>query len=434
MNIIVAFGTLLLCAFCYRLDNCIYNPATVYSFFWFMIMLLASAQFYDIYEISNETYFLAFVSVCFFVIGHILNLVIRNKFNIKHNKFDINLKFYYVLLIACVISLWQNFSLIGVVISEGLSVSAAYFLMARVVVGEAEELKDVYTDLGAQVQQYIGYPLLYLLIPTSILLYYKTFKKKYLLIAFGLFLIRFLADFKRTILVFLILFFLFYAILMRKSILNEMRKNILIKRKIKWFSFGIIIALFSAFLVISTLRHDNHGDSYSLFQNLYYYYIGCFKLLDIRLSTWDMFGVDYTFGLTTFRGVFAPFFATIKLLINEDFSLFADATYLVNSLHDYIVPIAPHHIYNTYTTNVFQFYCDGGGIGVCVLSMLYGWLASSWYRDYCELGDVRSVFRFGYIMCVFILFSNMHMNSIVICYVWPLILERLLYNKKIKNV
>jgi len=435
MEFIMILLTLLLCVYCYKIDSCVYNPAAIYSLFWFCMMLLAWFQFYDIYEVSIEVYMLAFISVSFFVMGHVINLMLRSRFNITRKvKYDINIKMYYILLIACIISLWQNYTLIGYVLSEGLSVSSAYFLMARAVVGQSEELKEIYTDLGSQVQQYIGYPLLYLLIPTSILLYYKTFKNKYLVIVLLLFLIRFLADFKRTLLVFIILFFVFYAILMRKNISIAYQNNPFIRKKIKYFSIGLSVALFAFFWVVSLLRHNMPGDEYSLFQNFYYYYIGCFELLDIRISGWEGLNIDYTLGFTTFRGVIAPFIAIGKLIIGDEISTtFLDATYLVNSLHDYVVYISPYHLYNTYTTSLFQFYCDGGYIGVCVLSFLYGAFVSILYKDFCEVGDIRSVFRFGYIFCVFILFTNMHINSIVICYVWPLLLERLIYNRKYLN-
>ena len=427
--------TLLLCVYCYKIDSCAYNPAAIYSLFWFCMMLLAWFQFYDIYEVSIEVYMLAFISVSFFVMGHVINLMLRSRFNITRKvKYDINIKMYYILLIVCIISLWQNYTLIGYVLSEGLSISSAYFLMARAVVGQSEELKEIYTDLGSQVQQYIGYPLLYLLIPTSILLYYKSFKNKYLVIVLLLFLIRFLADFKRTLLVFIILFFVFYAILMRKNISIAYQNNPLIGKKIKYFSIGLAIVLFAVFGVVSILRHNMPGDEYSLFQNFYYYYIGCLELLDIRISGWEGLNIDYTLGFTTFRGVIAPFIAIGKMIIGDEISTtFLDATYLVNSLHDYVVYISPYHLYNTYTTSLFQFYCDGGYIGVCVLSFLYGAFVSILYKDFCEVGDIRSVFRFGYIFCVFILFTNMHINSIVICYVWPLLLERLIYNRKYLN-
>lgn len=435
MEFIMILLTLLLCVYCYKIDSCAYNPAAIYSLFWFCMMLLAWFQFYDIYEVSIEVYMLAFISVSFFVMGHVINLMLRSRFNITRKvKYDINIKMYYILLIVCIISLWQNYTLIGYVLSEGLSISSAYFLMARAVVGQSEELKEIYTDLGSQVQQYIGYPLLYLLIPTSILLYYKSFKNKYLVIVLLLFLIRFLADFKRTLLVFIILFFVFYAILMRKNISIAYQNNPLIGKKIKYFSIGLAIVLFAVFGVVSILRHNMPGDEYSLFQNFYYYYIGCFELLDIRISGWEGLNIDYTLGFTTFRGVIAPFIAIGKMIIGDEISTtFLDATYLVNSLHDYVVYISPYHLYNTYTTSLFQFYCDGGYIGVCVLSFLYGAFVSILYKDFCEVGDIRSVFRFGYIFCVFILFTNMHINSIVICYVWPLLLERLIYNRKYLN-
>lgn len=435
MEFIMILLTLLLCVYCYKIDSCAYNPAAIYSLFWFCMMLLAWFQFYDIYEVSIEVYMLAFISVSFFVMGHVINLMLRSRFNITRKvKYDINIKMYYILLIVCIISLWQNYTLIGYVLSEGLSISSAYFLMARAVVGQSEELKEIYTDLGSQVQQYIGYPLLYLLIPTSILLYYKSFKNKYLVIVLLLFLIRFLADFKRTLLVFIILFFVFYAILMRKNISIAYQNNPLIGKKIKYFSIGLAIVLFAVFGVVSILRHNMPGDEYSLFQNFYYYYIGCLELLDIRISGWEGLNIDYTLGFTTFRGVIAPFIAIGKMIIGDEISTtFLDATYLVNSLHDYVVYISPYHLYNTYTTSLFQFYCDGGYIGVCVLSFLYGAFVSILYKDFCEVGDIRSVFRFGYIFCVFILFTNMHINSIVICYVWPLLLERLIYNRKYLN-
>ena len=96
-------------------------------------------------------------------------------------------------------------------------------MMARTVGGEETLLTNTYSHVEEIMQQYIGYPLLYMLVPMSILMYFEKRKSKYLIVAIGLFLIRFLVDFRRTYLVNIIIFVVIIAFIESKKDLILLR-------------------------------------------------------------------------------------------------------------------------------------------------------------------------------------------------------------------
>ena len=63
-----------------------------------------------------------------------------------------------------------------------------------------------------------------------------------------------------------------------------------------------------------------------------------------------------------------------------------------------------------------------------------GYIAGVYYRRYKKDKSLRNIMNYGYFISMFILFSNIHINSIVIYYIWPLLMERFLYKKNKKDV
>ena len=100
------------------------------------------------------------------------------------------------------------------------------------------------------------------------------------------------------------------------------------------------------------------------------------------------------------------------------------------SLHSITTYVSPNQSYNTYATIFYEFYADGGWIGVILCSLIFGYVSGVYYRRYVNEKSLRNIVNYGFFLSMFILFSNIHINSIVICYVWPLVLERFLYRRK----
>ena len=131
--------------------------------------------------------------------------------------------------------------------------------MARTVSDNETELSGLYDPRLVILQQFIGYPLLFVIVPISIIEYITTKKKSYLFVAIVLSLIRFLYDFRRT---YIVIFSVFLIVLLlirrRESIKNYLSNNIKIKlTNKKKILIGVIVILLAAvfsFFVIRTTR------------------------------------------------------------------------------------------------------------------------------------------------------------------------------------
>jgi len=133
---------------------------------------------------------------------------------LKRNKNAVNVKMFYFLFFICLICLLPDIKMILYFIQNGFDLNRIYYSIA---ISSADAKSGILNvSFGSNMQQiiktYIGYPLLYLLISISLLCFMKNREKKYILCMLFLTMIRFLADLKRTLLVMLILMFVFFFI------------------------------------------------------------------------------------------------------------------------------------------------------------------------------------------------------------------------------
>lgn len=106
-----------------------------------------------------------------------------------------------------------------------------------------------------------------------------------------------------------------------------------------------------------------------------------------------------------------------------------EATSFIQSLHDVILNVSPTYLFNSYGTVFLEFIKDGGIVGVILLSIIYGGTAQLYFKRMVKFGSRRDVIKYSYFLSTFILLSVLHFNGVVVCYIWPIALERLFYAK-----
>lgn len=403
----------------------IYSPIVSFSFFFGVLIFLAKLQLFELYAVSDKAYFYITLGVVFFAIG----VVFANQIKLSPVKLsdkNFSNRYYWIAVVICLIGLIANFKVIMIYFTRGLNISEIYNVMAMTVGGESTTLSGSYSYFEEILQQYIGYPLLYMLVPMSILMYFKKRESKFIIVAISLSLLRFLVDFRRTYLVIIIVYTIIIALIEIKKKDSYIYRN-------KWkIAIGLIVCMM-LFIGISSVRK---GDgSYSLTRNIYTYYVGSIPYFDQRIQIWDINNSQFTYGFTSFRGIIAPLFSILGLVlgINEP-SAFIRATEVVESLHNVILYILPGHRFNSYATVFFEFYADGGILGIIIGSLIYGFIAQRLYKRLVKYGNIRDKYRYAYFFSTFIAFSVLHFNFMVVCYAWPLIIDRLVFtNKQVKG-
>ena len=307
-------------------------------------------------------------------------------------------------------------------------------VMAQTVSGDETEMSDIYRASGGLIvlQQYLGYPLLYTLLPISISQYLDTKRKKYLLIATALFLIRFLFDLRRTVIVITVVYILFLLLIRKRELLYKaisVIKNLRVKlNKKKKIKIAVAVSFFIVvFSWLSAIRGGEESD-YSFLQNLYGYYAGSLPYFSQRLALLQ--NVDYTLGFTSFKGFFSPLFNVLSLLGLPKPELLELAAENVDSLHGTVLEISLlGGGFNSYATCFFEFFLDGGILGVIIISFLFGLYSQRLFLKTKKNKDSRSIWKYSWFVAIFIYLSVLHFNGVVICYIWPFILERIFYRK-----
>lgn len=420
----------------YRKDGKLYSPAVLFSALWSVLCLLSSMQLYGLYGVSDFAFACILLGVIGFAFGCLL--ADRLKFRNRNISIDLSNKRYILLIALCLVGVWMNIQFIMKFITSGFDISMIYILMAQTVSGDATELTDLYSSSNIVIQQYLGYPLLYTIIPISISKYIEEKKKKYLWMAIILFLIRFLFDIRRTVIVILAVFLIFYLYIRRKEKgLNRREyglfkwfKRLSFKKKI--FVLVPVVFLLLTFSLLSAIRSGDDGGDYSLFSNFYFYYAASLAYFSERLNM--LSNLEYTFGLTSFRGLFAPFFAIAEMIGFGKPYLMSVANDNVDSLHATILEISPQGTFNSYATSFFEFYLDGGVMGLIIISVIFGYISNLLYRKMVFYKTERYMWKYSYWVSIFIYLSVLHFNAVVVCYVWPFVIERIFYTKQRRSL
>ena len=98
---------------------------------------------------------------------------------------------------------------------QGGTIGDVYVVAAAATDGATNELTKNSPQL--LLESYIGYPLLYLLVPVSLLNFFSTYKNKYLIVAISLALLRVTLDARRTYLTVFILMIILCVYMHRKD-------------------------------------------------------------------------------------------------------------------------------------------------------------------------------------------------------------------------
>lgn len=433
MNYICLFITIICCIFCYRRDKTVFSPSVAFSGLFSIVFIFASSGWNGMYSASASAYWLITLGVLSFVFGTVVmkKYSLKNAFYITGKKINVNdklqSKMYWRMLWICILVLLSSIIMIGSYLLSGATLGDVYVVAAAATDGEQNEL----TKGGFQLllESYIAYPLLYLLVPVSLVEFFSSYKRKYLFVALFLALLRVCLDARRTYLTAFVLMTVICIYMHRKDYKYFHPQIYNRFKNFKKYSFLIVIFILFFFSYVSSQRSIAKlgEDESSTLVTLVEYYGGSVQFFGYCIEKTFK---DYTFGFSSLRGLLAPFFGVFKLIGIESPSLLKEANQYLVTLHETIFNISPTKPYNSFATCFFQFYCDFGVIGIVFLSFFYGAFAENIFEKMVVLKSKRAEATYIFFFANILMLSFVNMQTVLALNFWPLILVRYLYPTK----
>lgn len=419
-----------------RSSKIIISPGPAFSFLFVFVFFLSLTGWFGMYNASDEAYCLITLGVLFYIIGVFIKkkYTYKNSFvnqgKITNQSEEFRKKRYIFMLIVCLAVLLISAINIAVFILSGGTMGDVYLVAAAATDGEENELSK--GSMQVLLESYIAYPFLYLLVPVSLVEFFHTYKKKYLIVAIGLALLRVCLDARRTYLTAFILMTILCIYIHRK---DYKYYSIEIKERFKKFKkYAIWIILFMGYFFVymsqqRSIAKTGEDDSNTL-RTLTQYYGASVQFFGDCIHT---IKIDYTYGFSSFRGFLAPFFGVLRLFGIESPDLLDNANKYLSELHAHTLSISPEKDYNSFATCFFQFYCDGGLLGIIVLSFIYGYFSELFFEKMAITGSRCSESAYVFFFANILMLSFVNMETVLALNFWPLVLVNLLYTKS-KNI
>ena len=418
-------------------DRTILSPSSSFSFLYLLIFILSAFGWYGIYRAGGDAYFLITLGITFFVLGCVSKRTSQKKkaFFSSGKVLDVTdrlkVPIYWTMFVVCMgVLLYSAYTILTFLLSGG-NIGEVYLLAAAATDGEENELTK--GSFQVLLESYIAYPLLYLLVPVSLTEFFNTYKKRYLAVAIVLALLRVILDARRTYLAAFIMMVVFCFIIHRRDFRHF--DKILQKSAKKIYKYSIIlIALIGyVFMIVSELRSvaSTGEDQFSALQTLTYYYGGSVQFFEECIKS---FRIDYTYGFSTLRGFFAPFFGLFKLFGFDSPEVLDNANSYLANLHLHVLNISPTKTYNSFATCFFQFYCDFGILGIIILSYCFGFYAQSLYNKLLCRANKCSEAKYVFFLSNILMLSFVNIGTVLALNFWPLVLVNFLYPARHKSI
>ncbi|MCD7998119.1 MAG: oligosaccharide repeat unit polymerase [Clostridiales bacterium] len=355
-----------------------YNPITIFSALWALVMILASFQFFDLNITSDSTYALAFFGIVFFILG----CMVRTKIKIKSNfiketssrvaiNYGILVPFYGVILI---------FTVLLSFISINLLLNGTSFEVIRFNYSNVEEGLVIRSNRAYQFEMYIVAAAEFAAVALfPIVLMDKKSKANVILsleIIFFLILHMFVTGARSFMINIVFVCVLYYLIN-----LNIRREVLEYYKKIPKSVITIVILGAIWLVIVATNMRKGEGN---LLRELYRYFAISFPLLETKLHLDNA----YTYGWTIIYGLVRPIFSLIRSFGIDYPDGLQYAIELINANNNFYYVGGGKA--NSFVTVFYYFYMDFGVIGIPIFSFIYGYFSQSIYKKMIRYPNIKN--------------------------------------------
>lgn len=415
MQYVIIVFTLLCVFFSFNKERNIYNPMTLFFMYWFLVITLASLELYDIYSVSQEAYLLIAIGLFSFAIGY--SITLKNTQSNRSERragYEVKYKLFNIINILIILFLLLRLLDLLLLVSQGVS-----WWNIRLMVTATEKDLNLWggNEFNLYLYTYIVSPFVYLAVPIAIVDHLIEKKNKLFVLTTAIIIVLFaIVTVSRNILVFAIIYYIFVTMIYRKQpalgkkIISSLRKTPII--------IGLLI---TGVAVITLLRKS---DAVFL-KEAYVYLAGAIPSLSIRLT--EPFAELRTYGFLTFRG-----FGRIIFIVLDKIGISFPQNYLkaedIMDNLEIFIPIGKDINMNAYATLFYNFYIDGGIIGIILFSILLGYISRKAYQGVKYNINIRNTVFF-LLLIQQLLFSVARIYTIFPTRALPFLLILLMFRK-----
>lgn len=367
MQFVIILLTLLSFLFSYRKERNIYNPLSLFSLYWLIVILLANLQLYGLYSASQKTYTFIAIGLFSFIIGYSVSLKKSNNIPIKriNNNYLVRYKLLIFLNILIIIFLFLR--LINLINLLGAGYS--WWEIRLMTTAVEKDLGLWGSKLNLFIYTYIVSPLVYFAVPTAILDYIVYKKSKLFVNSTIIVVVLFsIVTVSRNILVFSVIYLIASALIYRKKIQLSNR----IRRVLKRIPLIVSIPIIGV-ITITLLRKAEAN----IFKEAYVYLAGAIPSFSIRLT--EQVIDTHTYGMLTTRGFTRLFFIFLDNIGIHYPESYLNSQIVMENLERFIT-IGNDINMNAYATLFYQFYIDGGVLGIIFFSVVLGFICRKAYQ------------------------------------------------------
>lgn len=379
-SVLIFFNASILIFFSYLKTKTLINPVTIFVSWWSFWLIISTFGFFNLYVPSLRTYLLVIINLIMFSLG----FLITAKGNKRNKSLWVNWKKIN----------WYHLSQIFLFLIVALLFIRAIPLFLELPYSEIRqfffEQREGGILLTARFYHFfrdILYPIIIInLLLSTILMIYKKEKKNFFFLSVLTILMYSIMSGGRWG-VFYFLVFSFLSFIFKENRLGFFR--FMQRLKLKNFLFPLLIVVFITFI-----RGPEGFKGFPLiFRVLTVYFTGPFIALDRFISDVP-FGFQHGFGtLGGLESIFAIPLRRVGVPIETSASLLKD--YVSDSIF-----IGSEIRFNAFYTMIYNFYADGGLIGVFIIPLILGIIIGCLFYKFNKSPNI-----FNLAMLIFLLTS-----------------------------
>ena len=403
MGFICSIVGLIMALYFFAKTNRIYNPGTIFSGYWAVIVFLSVINLDNGTPVRAGTYVLILFGVLSFAFGCFACMSLRHEIR-RSDTYHFEIPDYSILYLICILIILYSAYRLRIIASfllQGMSWGQIRLMHGVAGASGAGTLKG--GNWSQMIHDFIVGPCMYMLAPLiPIDLFLGRKNRMFLGLSFLAMVTYSLSTVSRAIWAFSILYLaIVLVIFMRNRTLPRS-----VRRFLK------LIPLFIAFLFLIILlitRSRSESSQVDLFYNMFAYLTGGLKLFDLHMQ--EPIAEIRTYGFFTMYGFIYPVFFVLNYLGIRLFpGIFEDISAIKQSLETF-VRISPHIRMNAYCTLFFNFYNDFGIFGIFLGSFLFGYFCMLAYTYFIRKKNTSS-FACYLILVQFMIFSMARIYTI----------------------
>ena len=337
----------------------LHNPCSIFFLIWGILSFLSSFGFYGANTPNQNTYIIIFIGLFSFLMGSILvgYIKINTSLSDSNEEFSINYKLIIILhFITIVFLIYQSITVITL-LRNGFTL---------------KNIRYMSTDTGYNmlrssnfivlVQNFIVTPTVYLSIAVVPIDIFKGNRSKLLFIS-TLFItvLWVLTTGGRSIILWFTIYF-FYLI-------RFYGKKIKLK---KWMKLLIISLSFILTIFFIVTTKSRKGSNVDFLYQAYLYFVVPIIHFEYRLDYISYYYSNtYGYGIASFYGFLYPFIFILQFF-GINVPLFSQMRELSFTILENPIFVGNNITMNAFVTFFYQFYLDGGMLGVCIGSFIFG--------------------------------------------------------------